>query len=110
MAYLSAVSWYTISYKASKMASELDVKYLIYVVYRQKVSNPVIEPMFLAFMLGTIAIYIIHVVLAFNGRIYWEIISSTPSFFFYGPTYIHVLMIYAFCKIDDFSWGTKGLD
>jgi chitin synthase len=25
------------------------------------------------------------------------------------PTYTHCLQIYAFCKVDDVTWGTKGL-
>ena len=33
-----------------------------------------------------------------------------PSFLFYSPSYIHLFIIYAFCRIDDLSWGTKGLD
>ena len=26
------------------------------------------------------------------------------------PTYINILQVFAFCRIDDLSWGTKGLD
>ena len=29
---------------------------------------------------------------------------------FYGPTYLNILNIYSICRIDDISWGTKGLD
>lgn len=32
------------------------------------------------------------------------------SFLFYGPTYLNILNIYSLCRIDDISWGTKGLD
>ena len=39
-----------------------------------------------------------------------DIIFSTVSFLFYGPTYLNILNIYALCRIDDISWGTKGLD
>lgn len=67
-------------------------------------------------MFGTIAMYAIQVLLAgvcvtdFGGRVISEVILSVHHFLFYAPTYLHTLMIYAFCKIDDFSWGTKGLD
>ena len=37
-------------------------------------------------------------------------VVSLPSYIWYVPTYINVLIIYAFCRIDDLSWGTKGLD
>lgn len=32
------------------------------------------------------------------------------SYFFFAPSYINLFFIYAFCRIDDLSWGTKGLD
>ena len=39
-----------------------------------------------------------------------DIIFSTISFLFYSPTYLNILSVYALCRIDDISWGTKGLD
>ncbi|CAK95179.1 unnamed protein product (macronuclear) [Paramecium tetraurelia] len=30
-------------------------------------------------------------------------------YFYYQPTYMHLFVIYSFCRIDDLSWGTKGL-
>lgn len=30
-------------------------------------------------------------------------------YFYYQPTYTHLFIIYSFCRIDDLSWGTKGL-
>lgn len=32
------------------------------------------------------------------------------SFVFYTPTYLIVLSIYSLCRVDDISWGTKGLN
>lgn len=32
------------------------------------------------------------------------------SYFFYAPSYVNLFLAYAFCRIDDLSWGTKGLD
>lgn len=32
------------------------------------------------------------------------------SFSFYSPTYLIILNIYALCRMDDLSWGTKGLE
>jgi chitin synthase len=40
----------------------------------------------------------------------FEVIKSLPDFLYYSPSYIHVLLIYAFCRINDLSWGTKGSD
>jgi cellulose synthase/poly-beta-1,6-N-acetylglucosamine synthase-like glycosyltransferase len=39
-----------------------------------------------------------------------EVMVGAFSFLFYGPTYLNILNIYALCRIDDISWGTKGLD
>ena len=36
--------------------------------------------------------------------------ASVFSYIYYVPTYINILQIFAFCRIDDLSWGTKGLD
>lgn len=37
-----------------------------------------------------------------------EIFFSLYSYFYFSATYSHTLVIYSFCNIDDFSWGTKG--
>jgi len=39
----------------------------------------------------------------------WEVLTSSLSYMFYAPAYLHVLMVFAYCRIDDLSWGTKGL-
>ena len=39
-----------------------------------------------------------------------QVLLGYLSFLFYTPTYLIVLNIYSLCKIDDISWGTKGLD
>ena len=60
------------------------------------------------------AVYVIPILLYVfmycQGSFLVDIIFSTFSFLFYGPTYLNVLNIYALCRIDDISWGTKGLD
>jgi len=39
-----------------------------------------------------------------------SMLPSVPSFLFFTPSYMHTLIIYAFCNVHDISWGTKGLD
>lgn len=39
-----------------------------------------------------------------------DVIFGTFSFLFYIPTYLNILNTFALCRIDDISWGTKGLD
>ncbi len=59
-------------------------------------------------------IYIVPITLyliLFKGlNILCEILFGSLSFLFYTPTYLIILNTYSLCRIDDISWGTKGLD
>ena len=65
-------------------------------------------------LIGSLGLYLVPL------TIYWllfctvkpfcEVIGGFLSFLFYTPTYLIILNIYSLCKIDDISWGTKGLD
>jgi hypothetical protein len=33
---------------------------------------------------------------------------ALPFYLYFSPTYINTFMIFSFCNLDDFSWGTKG--
>jgi chitin synthase len=39
-----------------------------------------------------------------------DVIFGVVSFIYYTPTYLNILNTFALCRIDDISWGTKGLD
>ena len=39
-----------------------------------------------------------------------ECLFSIPAFAFFSATYLNILNIYALSRINDISWGTKGLD
>ena len=51
-----------------------------------------------------------YILLFGRASIMCEIILGSFSFLFYTPTYLSILNIYSLCRIDDISWGTKGLD
>jgi len=53
---------------------------------------------------------IVYVILFRKASILFEVIMGAFSFLFYGPTYLNILNIYSICRIDDISWGTKGLE
>jgi chitin synthase len=65
-------------------------------------------------LIGSVGIYIVpitfYIVLFGRGHILCEVILGAFSFLFFGPTYLNILNIYSLCRIDDISWGTKGLD
>ena len=52
----------------------------------------------------------VYIVLYRKLGVLFDIAFGSLSFLFYGPTYLNILNIYALCRIDDISWGTKGLD
>lgn len=57
-----------------------------------------------------IAGHALPVLWTFSVSKWCEMIISLPSYIFYVPSYINTLLVYSFCRIDDLSWGTKGLD
>ena len=65
-------------------------------------------------LLASILIYAVPIffynILFGNGHIFCEVLLGAFSFLFYTPTYLNILNIYSLCRIDDISWGTKGLD
>lgn len=56
----------------------------------------------------TFGLYVLPVL--FNMHKVWELIKCLPHNIYFQPTYMHTLIIYAFARIDDLSWGTKGLE
>lgn len=64
--------------------------------------------------MGVFSIYLIplltYAVLFRSMRPLVEALKNAFSFVFYNPTYFIILTFYALCRIDDISWGTKGLN
>ena len=65
-------------------------------------------------VLGIMGLYglplLLYSIFFCNIRMILEVIAGSLSFAFYTPTYLIILNIYALCRMDDLSWGTKGLD
>lgn len=40
----------------------------------------------------------------------FDLLLGGLSYIFYWPTYLNILNIYSLCRIDEVSWGVKGLD
>lgn len=65
----------------------------------------------------TILVFLIHgIPIAMHFFLYAkpkmiaEMIIGVLSYIFYNPTYLILLNIYALCRVDDISWGTKGIN
>ncbi|KAL7422785.1 Chitin synthase, class 7 [Cryptotrichosporon argae] len=60
-----------------------------------------------ASVMSTIGIYL------FASLLYrdpWHMLSSFPQYMLLAGSFTNVLMVYAFCNLQDVSWGTKGSD
>ncbi|KDQ55846.1 glycosyltransferase family 2 protein [Jaapia argillacea MUCL 33604] len=55
-------------------------------------------------VIATYGVYTFASLLAFDP---WHMFTSFLPYMFLSPAYINVLSIYAFCNLDDISWGTK---
>lgn len=49
-------------------------------------------------------VYFVSSLLTFDP---WHMFTSFIPYMLLSPTYINVLNVYAFCNLDDISWGTK---
>lgn len=65
-------------------------------------------------IIGIIALYVVPILISLASfrrcEFVSDIIFGTISFLFFNPTYLNILNLYSLCRIDDVSWGTKGLD
>lgn len=65
-------------------------------------------------LVGSMLLYTIPIItyifLFGKCKILLEIIFGAFSLLFYSPTYLNILFMYSLCRIDDLTWGTKGLD
>lgn len=59
-------------------------------------------------VVATASTYALYFLASFIYLEPWHMFTSFVQYILLSPSYINVLNIYAFCNIDDVSWGTKG--
>ncbi|KAK6461187.1 Chs2 chitin synthase [Scheffersomyces coipomensis] len=59
-------------------------------------------------VVATASTYALYFIASFIYFEPWHMFTSFVQYILLSPSYINVLNIYAFCNIDDISWGTKG--
>ena len=59
-------------------------------------------------VVATSSTYALYFLASFMYFEPWHMFTSFVQYILLSPSYINVLNIYAFCNIDDISWGTKG--
>ncbi|ODQ80193.1 glycosyltransferase family 2 protein, partial [Babjeviella inositovora NRRL Y-12698] len=65
-------------------------------------------PMLRDLLVSICSTYVLYFVGAFLYFEPWHMFTSFGQYMLLSPAYINILNIYAFCNIDDISWGTKG--
>lgn len=59
-------------------------------------------------VVATLSTYALYFLASFLYLEPWHMFTSFLQYILLSPAYTNVLTIYAFCNIDDISWGTKG--
>lgn len=49
-----------------------------------------------------------HLLASVHWKFVWRLIVDTVSYMTFQGAYSQTMVIYAFCNVDDVSWGTKG--
>ncbi|TPX35933.1 chitin synthase [Synchytrium microbalum] len=66
------------------------------------------SPTFRDVVISLTATYGVYVVSSILHMDPWHIVTSMIQYFLLLPSYINLFMVYAFCNLNDVSWGTKG--
>lgn len=59
-------------------------------------------------VVATASTYALYFIASFMYMEPFHMFTSFAQYILLSPSYVNVLNIYAFCNIDDVSWGTKG--
>ncbi|KAL1405810.1 Chitin synthase, class 2 [Vanrija albida] len=63
---------------------------------------------FLSLAMSFMATYGLYVLSSLMYLDPWHMLHSFIQYLFLLPSYVNILLIYAFCNLHDVSWGTKG--
>lgn len=95
MIFMFAMAFYTV-YKS--IIESKDVS------FAKKITQPTFRNIVIS-LLSTYGLYLIGSLL--HGQP-WHMITSFIQYLLMLPSYVNILMTYAFCNTHDVSWGTKG--
>ncbi|KAI8612913.1 chitin synthase-domain-containing protein [Chytriomyces sp. MP71] len=71
-------------------------------------SSVVQAPIIFNTLLSMGSTYGVYFIASFMFLDPWHMITSMLQYLLLMPSFINILMVYAFCNIHDVSWGTKG--
>ena len=73
-------------------------------ILTQLILKPAFRDLVLS-LLSTYGVYIVASLLYFDP---WHMLTSFVQYLLMVPSFVNILMVYAFCNLHDVSWGTKG--
>jgi chitin synthase len=102
MASADQVKWY---WKAVCAYYCVLVCLLVYIFIRLLTEDSFILgwQVMLGFMVAIVGLHIFAVLLSKD----WSGLLCLPHYFLILPTYVNVIVVFAICRTDDFSWGTR---
>ncbi|KAJ3119405.1 Chitin synthase, class 2 [Physocladia obscura] len=59
-------------------------------------------------VLSLLCTYVMYLIVGIMYLDPWHVFTCLIQYLLMTPSYINILMVYAFCNIHDISWGTKG--
>ena len=68
----------------------------------------VLKPAIRDLAISTLSIYGVYVASSIIYGQPWHIVNSFAQYLILVPSFVNILMVYAFCNLHDVSWGTKG--
>ncbi|KAG8886087.1 hypothetical protein FRB97_007963 [Tulasnella sp. 331] len=77
------------------------------VVCAVRAARDIQDPLFIRMVVSLAATYGIYFATSFLALDPWHMVTSFIPYVLLSPMYLNILTIYAFCNLDDISWGTK---
>ncbi|KAJ9053890.1 hypothetical protein DSO57_1019822 [Entomophthora muscae] len=71
---------------------------------RSLVKNAPLRDIFIS-SISTYGIYLVSSILFLDP---WHMVTSFLQYLLFMPSFVNIMMVYAFCNTHDISWGTKG--
>ncbi|CAG8539426.1 5863_t:CDS:2 [Dentiscutata erythropus] len=102
MAFMLYCSIYIMYLTVSKAVPPIDFKNL------SNIQETLRNAAFRDIIISVVLTYLLYLFSAFIHCEPWHMFSCLVQYLLLVPSYVNIIMIYAFCNTHDVSWGTKG--
>ncbi|KAI9327885.1 chitin synthase-domain-containing protein [Obelidium mucronatum] len=98
MAALLYITGYSIYYTIPRTTDD----------WNRMFDSAVEAPIIINMLVSLVCTYGVYFLSSFLFADPWHMVTSMVQYLLMMPSFINILMVYAFCNIHDVSWGTKG--